>query len=107
MCDRVVLVLTCCEWFLISYWGWGGEDDDLLVRVKSHNMTVTYHEPESEARYTMLSHKEADKNPQRFAILSAAGKRLATDGLTDLKYDRLDLQRKPLYTLVKVDIKPK
>ena len=70
-------------------------------------MTVTYPESESVARYTMLSHEKAVENPQRFTILSAANQRLATDGLTDLRYDRLDLKRKPLYTLVKVDIKPK
>ena len=91
----------------ISYWCWGGEDDDLLLRVKAKNLTITYHQPQSEARYTMLSHKAADKNPQRFTILNAAGQRFSTDGLTDLKYNRLDVQLQPLVTRIKVDIKPK
>ena len=90
-----------------SYWGWGAEDDDLYQRVKSRNLTVTYHEPQSEARYTMLYHKEAAKNPKRIQMLISSFNRFKTDGLADLQYRRLDLQLKPLYTYIFVDIQPK
>ena len=90
----------------ISYWGWGAEDDDLYRRVKSHNMTVAYHKPESEARYTMLFHKKAEANPKRKEILKSAVNRTATDGLLDLQYRLLDLQLRPLYTNILVDIQP-
>jgi len=91
----------------ISYWGWGGEDDDLYNRVIFHNMTVAYHEPESEARYKMLFHEKEIPNPKRYEILEGAAKRFATDGLNDLEYRLLDFQLKPLYTHITVDIQPK
>ena len=89
-----------------SYWGWGAEDDDLYQRVKSRNLTVTYHEPQSEARYTMLYHQEAEANPVRVNILDDASHRFDKDGLVNLQYRRLDLQLKPLYTYIIVDIQP-
>ena len=76
-------------------------------RVVFHNMTVAYHEPESEARYTMLFHKKAVENPKRYEILEGAAKRFATDGLNDLQYRLLDFQLKPLYTHITADIQPK
>ena len=91
----------------ISYWGWGGEDDDLYNRVIFHNMTVAYHEPESEARYKMLFHEKEIPNPKRNEILEGAAKRFTTDGLNDLEYRLLDFQLKPLYTHITVDIQPK
>ena len=90
----------------ISYWGWGAEDDDLWRRVIFHGMTVAYHEPESEARYTMLFHKKAVENPKRYEILAYAVNRTATDGLLDLQYRLLHHQLTPLYTHIKVDIQP-
>ena len=69
-------------------------------------MTVAYHEPESEARYTMLFHEKAVENPKRYEILDGAVNRTARDGLLDLQYHLLDLQLKPLYTHILVDIQP-
>ena len=89
-----------------SYWGWGAEDDDLYQRVKSRHFTVTYHEPESEARYTMLYHGPVEPNPMGSKFLDGASHRFNTDGLVNLQYRRLDLQLKPLYTHIIVDIQP-
>ena len=90
----------------ISYWGWGAEDDDLYRRVIHHNMNVAYHQPESEARYTMFTHKKAAANQQRFAILHDAFNRFATDGLNNLQYRLVNnLQLKSLYTYILVDIR--
>ena len=90
----------------ISYWGWGAEDDDLYRRVKSHGLKVVHHKPQSEARYTMLFHKKAAKNPKRKEILKGAVKRTATDGLLNLQYRLLHHQLTPLYTHILVDIQP-
>ena len=75
-------------------------------RVVFHNMTVAYHEPESEARYTMLFHKKEIPNPKRHKILEGAVNRINYDGLSNLKYHLLELQLKPLYTHIVVDIQP-
>ena len=69
-------------------------------------MTVAYHEPESEARYTMLSHEKAEANPKRYEILEGAVNRINYDGLNNLKYRLLKLHLKPLYTHIVVDIQP-
>lgn len=58
------------------------------------------------ARYKTLSHKKASPNPDRMQVIKEGPSRFKTDGLVDLRYKRLDLQFKPLYTLVLVDIQP-
>ena len=69
-------------------------------------MNVAYHQPESEARYTMFTHKKAAANQQRFAILHDAFNRFATDGLNNLQYRLVNnLQLKSLYTYILVDIR--
>jgi hypothetical protein len=66
-------------------------------------MNVTFHQPEQEARYKSLAHKEAEHNPLRFEILNKTQGRFNTDGLSNLRYRLLLLQRKPLYTYIKVN----
>ena len=55
----------------------------------------------------MIKH-EADPanpaNPIRFDLLRAAAKRFTTDGLSNLKYQIIDSQLRPLYTWLLVDI---
>ena len=46
------------------FWGWGGEDDDLSMRIKMKGLHVLRY-PLNVARYTMLTHKKAKINPQR------------------------------------------
>ena len=29
-----------------QYWGWGGEDDDMFKRLRSHNLTVIRYRPD-------------------------------------------------------------
>jgi len=87
------------------FWGWGGEDDDMSNRIHYHKFLISRYPP-SIARYTMLSHKKARPNPNRYRVLRNGDKRSKTDGLSNLKYKRLDLQLRPLYTHILVDIKP-
>jgi len=87
------------------FWGWGGEDDDMANRIRFHKLLISRYPP-SIARYTMLTHKKARPNPNRFRVLRNGDKRSKKDGLSNLKYKRLDLQLRPLYTHILVDIKP-
>ncbi|KAM4726967.1 beta-1,4-galactosyltransferase 4 isoform 2-T3 [Anableps anableps] len=47
--------------FSNNYWGWGGEDDDLRVRVEQQKMTIV-RPPADVARYTMVFHKRDTGN---------------------------------------------
>jgi hypothetical protein len=93
------------------FWGWGGlgEDDQLYERILFNNLTVTraFDDQPSlvhRARYKTLSHKKAEPNPDRKKILQEGSVRFKTDGLSNLQYRRLDLQFKPFYTHILVDI---
>jgi hypothetical protein len=92
-----------------SFWGWGGEDDQLYQRILFNNLTVTRAfagQPSlvHRARYKTLSHKKAEPNPDRMKLLQKGSLLFQTDGLANLQYQRLHLQLKPLYTHLFVDI---
>ena len=50
--------------FSNNYWGWGGEDDDVRVRIALKKLHV-WRYPKEIARYTMLKHKASDVNERR------------------------------------------
>jgi hypothetical protein len=54
----------------------------------------------------MLAHKKARPNPNRYRVMRNGAKRSRVDGLSNLKYKRLDIQLKTLYTHILVDIQP-
>ncbi|KAL5022902.1 hypothetical protein ScPMuIL_002057 [Solemya velum] len=88
------------------YFGWGGEDDDMFVRIKAKGYNVTRY-PMHIARYRMLKHKPDtgnEPNPMRSANLRHAKERAEYDGLSTLKYKVLHLELKALYTWVHVEI---
>ncbi len=100
--------MTKEHFFLVNgfsnfFWGWGGEDDDMFERIQYHNLNISRYSPEI-ARYTMLSHGKALPNPERFEVRRNGSDRYSTDGLNSLNYTRLDLQMKPLYTHIAVDL---
>ena len=108
-----VTVLTKKQYELVngypnSYWGWGGEDEDMFQRVRNKHMKVfTY--PVSISRYRMITH-ERDKgneaNPQRFDLIKKTQKTMQNDGLNNLDYDVISKEINPLYTNITVDIHP-
>ncbi len=56
-------------------------------------------------RYKSLSHAKAEPNPVRYQLLDQGVHRMTSDGLNDLKYKTIDIQRsKLLYTYIRVDI---
>ena len=95
--------------FSNAFWGWGGEDDDFHHRILFHNLTLTRPfdgQPSliRQVRYSMLDHHEANPNPERMDLISQGKQRLHFDGLNDISYNVLNLEMKPLYTYILVDI---
>ncbi|XP_045109603.1 beta-1,4-galactosyltransferase 2-like [Portunus trituberculatus] len=83
--------------FSNKFWGWGGEDDDFFNRVRHHGLKVSRY-PRKVARYTMLSHKKANPNPDRLIILRQGKSRFKTDGLNSINYQILKIERQRLFT---------
>ncbi|XP_078383624.1 beta-1,4-galactosyltransferase 5-like [Oculina patagonica] len=88
------------------FWGWGGEDDDLYVRVREKRLGLT-RPAQMIGRYTMLghSHQDDDKNPERFEELRRSEAYIDMDGLNTLTYNVLEYQEKPLYTLISASLR--
>jgi len=88
------------------FWGWGGEDDDLYVRVTERRLSFT-RPARMIGRYTMLhhSHHENDINPMRFDELRRSEASIDMDGLNTLTYHVLDYQEMPLYTFISVSLR--
>ncbi|VDK84005.1 unnamed protein product [Onchocerca ochengi] len=92
--------------FSNSYWGWGGEDDDISVRVTSAGYKIMRY-PMEIARYQMIKHKSEMKNPInkcRYDLLAKTKVRQQTDGISSLKYECYSLHFFPLYTHIKVKL---
>lgn len=56
------------------------------------------------SRYTMLSHGKATPNPGRFSLLLETEAKWKYDGLSDLRYDVLSINRNPLFTMITVHL---
>uniref|UniRef100_H3CXE1 Beta-1,4-galactosyltransferase n=2 Tax=Tetraodon nigroviridis TaxID=99883 RepID=H3CXE1_TETNG len=92
--------------FSNTYWGWGGEDDDLRIRVKMQKMQIV-RPPADVARYTMVFHKRDagnEVNKDRMKLLVQTSQVWRKDGLNSCSYKTLSVERKPLYVNVTVDI---
>lgn len=94
--------------FSNSYWGWGGEDDDIANRVVLRGMSIS--RPNSLlGRYRMIrhgrdAHNEAD--PERFNKVINTRLTMDKDGINSLKYTVMKIERDKLFTLITVDINP-
>jgi len=71
--------------FSNQFWGWGGEDDDMFVRIKKLKLKVERYD-KNVARYSMIRHGAEEANKIRMLLLKTSDKRRATDGLKDLNY---------------------
>jgi len=85
------------------FWGWGGEDDDMANRLRLKKLFISRY-PANIARYKMLKHGKEKANPERFKYLYSGAKRMNRDGLNSLKYNKVDLVLKKLYTWILVDL---
>ncbi|XP_068187235.1 beta-1,4-galactosyltransferase 4 [Antennarius striatus] len=92
--------------FSNEYWGWGGEDDDIRVRVTLQKMQIL-RPPADIARYTMVFHERDsgnEINENRMKLLAKAPLVWRHDGLNTCSYQTLSVERHPLYINVTVDI---
>lgn len=92
--------------FSNAYWGWGGEDDDLRIRVELQKMKIV-RPPSDVARYTMVFHKRDsgnEINKDRMRLLGKTPQVWRKDGLNTCSYETLLVERPPLYINVTVDI---
>ncbi|XP_026537656.1 beta-1,4-galactosyltransferase 4 isoform X1 [Notechis scutatus] len=91
--------------FSNNYWGWGGEDDDLRIRVEMQKMKIIRPSP-SIAKYTMLFHTRDqgnEANGQRMNLLHQVSQVWKTDGLNSCSYKLLSKEYNLLYTNITVD----
>ncbi|XP_010717504.1 beta-1,4-galactosyltransferase 4 [Meleagris gallopavo] len=97
--------------FSNNYWGWGGEDDDLRIRVEMQKMRVM--RPSADvARYTMIFHNRDhgnEENRERMKLLRQVSRTWKTDGLNSCSYRLLSVEHNPLYINITVDfsVQPK
>lgn len=92
--------------FSNTYWGWGGEDDDLRIRVELQKMKIV-RPPADIARYTMVFHKRDSGNKinkDRMKLLGRTSQVWKKDGLNSCSYKTLSIEKLPLYVNVTVDI---
>jgi hypothetical protein len=85
------------------YWGWGGEDDDLAIRIKSLHLPV-HRPPEKLARYRMMKHQSQKLNKNRHKHLHTASKRRALDGVNSVQYKVLNITLYNTFTHIYIDI---
>nr|XP_056714352.1 beta-1,4-galactosyltransferase 4 [Euleptes europaea] len=91
--------------FSNNYWGWGGEDDDLRLRVDMQRWKVIRPSP-NVAKYTMIFHtrdRGNEANGQRMNLLRQVSRVWKTDGLNSCSYKLLSVEYNPLYTNITVD----
>ncbi|XP_024114286.1 beta-1,4-galactosyltransferase 3 [Oryzias melastigma] len=89
-----------------NYWGWGGEDDDIGVRVSLAGMHIS-RPPLKHGRYKMIKHKldqGNDVNPKRFNMLAKTRQTWKLDGMNSLEYEVVSRQYLPLYANITVNI---
>uniref|UniRef100_A0A3B4B3S5 Beta-1,4-galactosyltransferase n=1 Tax=Periophthalmus magnuspinnatus TaxID=409849 RepID=A0A3B4B3S5_9GOBI len=89
-----------------NYWGWGGEDDDIGIRVSLAGMYIT--RPSLKVgRYKMIKHKLDEGNgvnPKRFNMLARTRQTWKLDGMNTAEYEVLSKVYLPLYTNITVNI---
>ncbi|XP_077431120.1 beta-1,4-galactosyltransferase 3 [Vanacampus margaritifer] len=89
-----------------NYWGWGGEDDDIGIRVSLAGMFIT--RPSLKVgRYKMIKHKldkGNDVNPKRFNMLAKTRQTWKQDGMNTAEYQVLSREYLTLYTNITVNI---
>ncbi|KAM4544102.1 beta-1,4-galactosyltransferase 1-like [Fundulus diaphanus] len=92
--------------FSNTFWGWGGEDDDLYNRIVLRGMSIS--RPDSQiAKYTMIKHQRDvhnEVNPKNAVKVQETQNDIDTDGLNSLNYTTNEIQRDVMYTFMTVDV---
>ncbi|KAJ8001010.1 hypothetical protein DPEC_G00186370 [Dallia pectoralis] len=78
-----------------TYWGWGGEYDDISQRVTYKGMTIS--RPDSVVgKCQMIRHtrdKNNEENPHRFWRVAYTQKMMDRDGLNSLEYQVVEVEK--------------
>ncbi|XP_053965175.1 beta-1,4-N-acetylgalactosaminyltransferase bre-4 [Anastrepha ludens] len=90
--------------FSNSYFGWGGEDDDMSNRLKHANLFISRY-PVNIARYMMLKHQKEKANPKRYENLVNGISKMEMDGINSIKYDIYSIKEFPTFTWYLAELK--
>ncbi|XP_005177108.1 beta-1,4-N-acetylgalactosaminyltransferase bre-4 isoform X1 [Musca domestica] len=90
--------------FSNSYFGWGGEDDDMSNRLRNANLFIARY-PINIARYTMLKHQKEKANPKRYENLVNGINKIGNDGLNSIKYDIYSYKSYPTFSWYYAELK--
>lgn len=89
-----------------TYWGWGGEDDDIYNRVIAKKMNIS--RPSlALGKYRMIKHNRDlhnEANPKNPDKLKRTKGSMMEDGIMSLNYTVKDIVKDKLYTFITVDI---
>ncbi|KAF3703478.1 Beta-1,4-galactosyltransferase 1 [Channa argus] len=89
-----------------TYWGWGGEDDDIYRRITYSGMSIS--RPDHViGKYKMIKHHRDlhnEPNPKNPDKLGRTRFTMRTDGINSLKYKVKEIVKDVLYTFITVDI---
>ncbi|XP_038147510.1 beta-1,4-galactosyltransferase 1-like [Cyprinodon tularosa] len=92
--------------FSNTFWGWGGEDDDLYNRIIFRGMSIS--RPDAKiAKYKMIKHKRDlhnEVNPKNAIKAKETAINIDTDGLNSLNYTVKEILKDKMYTFITVDV---
>ena len=95
--------------FSNTFWGWGGEDDEIRLRCDREGLKVD----RRPNRYTSLPHPKAKLNEVEYSEnvkelnnikINKDSKEYKTNGLNSLEYEILEIEHKKDYSLIKVTL---
>ncbi|XP_049421279.1 beta-1,4-galactosyltransferase 2-like [Epinephelus fuscoguttatus] len=92
--------------FSNTYWGWGGEDDDMYKRIIHRGMSISRPDMVT-GKYRMVKHDRDlhnELNPQNLVKLKQTHWSMNTDGINSLKYTVKEIVKDKLFTYINVDI---
>lgn len=92
--------------FSNTFWGWGGEDDDIYNRIVFRGMSISRPDMMT-GKYKMIRHRRDlhnEPNPRNPGKLSQTRMKMNSDGMNSLKYTVKKIEKDILYTFITVDI---
>lgn len=92
--------------FSNTFWGWGGEDDDIYRRITFRGMSISRPDLVT-GKYRMIRHTRDlhnEPNPHNPDKLHFTRFAMNKDGMNTLKYTVKKIEKDVLYTFITVDI---